>query len=108
MEYKFDTGYVRRGTDSDLWLVEEAKGDHFMADVAETVRHSHEMYVFVVEGRAIGFVVPMRDPDGNWSTGSIYVTPSRRTFSSVKKMMGDFFRRKKAFNFGVDFNRQAA
>lgn len=102
MEYKTDVGYVRRGEECDQWLVDEAAQDRWTAEVASWIRHIHEIYVFVVDGKTVGFVVPMRDPDGYWRKGTVYLTPSARGPGAMQKYTGGFFSIKKAFNFGMD------
>ena len=99
MEYKTDVGYIRRGKESDQWLIEESKQDRWMACIASTLNHMHG---FVVNGEAVGYVVPRPDADGFWHTGSVYLTPKVRTFHSIKTIAGNFFNHKKRLAFGVD------
>jgi hypothetical protein len=106
MEYKTEVGFIRRGEEADQWLIDESKKDRWLGDVSSWIRHFHELYVFVKGGKAVGFVIPRQDPDGFWRTGAVYITPSERTFGSVKKLTGDFFQHKKAFNFGIEFAQQ--
>lgn len=108
MEYKTEVGFIRRGEEADKWLIDESKTDRWLGDVSSWIRHFHELYVFVVNGKAVGFVIPRQDPDGYWRTGAVYITPSKRTFGSIKKLTGDFFSHKKAFQFGINFNSKLA
>lgn len=108
MEFKTAAGYIRRGKPSDQWLLDESKDDRWLGDITDTVRHIHELYVFVAAGEPVGFVIPLKDPDGYWRTGSVYITPAKRTFGSIKKLTGDFFSHKKSLNFGVDSTPQVA
>lgn len=108
MEYKTAAGYIRRGTPQDQWLVDESKKDRWMADVASWIRHIHELYVFVVNGKAVGYVLPRHEPDGYWRTGSIYLIPSVRSFDAIKRFTGDFLTQKKSLNFGLDLEMGVA
>lgn len=105
MEYKTDVGYVRRGEECDQWLVDESLKDRWVGEVASWIRHIHEIYVFVANGKSVGFVIPRKDPDGSWRTGTVYLTPSVREFGSIKKFTGNFFNHKKTLNFGMDVDQ---
>ena len=108
MIFKTEVGFIRRGVASDMWLIEESKHDRWLGDFSSWIRHANEVYVFVKGNKAVGFVIPRPDPDGYWRTGAIYITPSERSFSSIKKLTGDFFMRKKVLNFGVEFKGKTA
>lgn len=102
MEFKTPAGYIRRGTDADLWLVDESTNDRWARDISFWFKHIHEIYVCVVNEKAVGFVVPIKDPDGYWRKGSVYFTPSVRNHNALKHYIGDFFKIKKPLNFGLD------
>ena len=108
MIFKTDVGFIRRGEEADMWLIEESKLDRWLGDVSSCIRHASDMYVFVKGNKAVGFVIPRPDPDGYWRTGAIYITPSERSFSSIKKLSGDFFTRKKPLNYGMGIGRRSA
>lgn len=108
MEYKTEVGFIRRGEEADRFLINESRADRWLGDISTCIRHLHELYVFVKDGKAVGFVIPRQDPDGYWRTGAVYITPSERTFGSVKKLTGGFFTHKKAYQFGMDFNHKIA
>lgn len=108
MEYKTEIGVVRNGTEEDQWLVDESKTDKWMGDVTECIQGIHELYIFVVDGKAVGYVLPRREADGCWRTGCVYLTPSARPSTAIKRMMATFFKLKKEFNYGLDLRKESA
>ena len=107
MQYKLPEGQVRRGTPEDQWLLDISKEDRWMGDIASSIEQPHEVYVFVVKNKIVGYVLPRPDPDGYWRTGTVFLIPSVRSFDATKRITGDFLTRKKSLNFGLNLSMGA-